>query len=95
MRTLAGIEGEARLKAHARGQQAKIIAGLESKGFREVDHTTKYRIYRKGEGTLFYVGKAGALRAGRTVRDSMPVPDRIKKGVLACGERELQKGETA
>jgi hypothetical protein len=42
----------------------------------------KYVILKRPDGTFFYVGKAGALRFGKTVSDSMAAPDEFKKRLL-------------
>ena len=38
---------------------------------------------KRPDGSFFYVGKAGALRFGKTVTDSMAAPDDFKRRLLA------------
>ena len=40
-----------------------------------------------GRNSFFYVGKAGALRFGKTVTDSVAAPDDFKRRLLAETER--------
>lgn len=54
-----------------------IIAGLKASGHTEVTaqhRTKKYRVFTSQEpGKFCYVGKAGALRKGSTVTDSISI----------------------
>ena len=43
----------------------------------------KYITLERPDGSFFYVGKAGALRFGKTVSDSMAAPDDFKQRLLA------------
>ena len=43
----------------------------------------KYVTLKRPDGSFFYVGKAGALRFGKTVTDSMAAPDEFKQRLLA------------
>ena len=43
----------------------------------------KYITLKRPDGSFFYVGKAGALRFGKTVTDSMAAPDEFKQRLLA------------
>lgn len=54
-------------------QQDRLCAALASRGLKEVTATTrKYRVFTgRTEGQFYFVGKAGALRRGRTVTDSV------------------------
>jgi len=42
----------------------------------------KYVTLKRPDGSFFYVGKAGALRFGKTVSDSMTAPDDFKRRLL-------------
>lgn len=57
----------------------KAIQFLKSKGLVEIcGKSTKYRTFKKPVGsTLYFVGKAGAIRKGRTVSESVSVSDQI------------------
>ena len=44
------------------------------------------------DGVVLWIGKAGALRRGRTITESTPVNDRIRQMVLNVG-RELLEGK--
>ena len=43
----------------------------------------KYITLKRPDGKFFYVGKAAALRFGKTVSDSMSAPDDFKQRLLA------------
>lgn len=43
----------------------------------------KYVTLKRPAGSFFFVGKAGALRFGKTVSDSMAAPDEFKQRLLA------------
>jgi hypothetical protein len=68
----------------------RIVEYLERHGYCEVPfRSKKYRAFRKpGKDTYTFVGKAGAVRAGRTVSDSVSVshlftPDFMRRYVDA------------
>ena len=42
----------------------------------------RYVTLERPDGSFFYVGKAGALRFGKTVSDSMTAPDDFKRRLL-------------
>ena len=42
----------------------------------------KYVTLKRPDGGFYFVGKAGALRFGKTVSDSMAVPDDFKRRLL-------------
>ena len=52
-----------------------------------VQSRAKYVTLKRPDGTFFYVGKAGALRFGETVSDSMAAPDDFKRRLLEETER--------
>jgi hypothetical protein len=47
----------------------------------------KYVTLERPDGTFFYVGKAGALRFGKTVSKSMAAPDDFKRRLFEEIER--------
>ena len=42
---------------------------------------------KRPDGSFFYVGKAGALRFGKTVTDSVAAPDDFKRRLIEETER--------
>lgn len=48
---------------------------LTWKGYYELRNplTRKYRVFKIAEKDFFYLGKAGAVRRGRTIKESYPV----------------------
>ncbi|MBX6324333.1 MAG: hypothetical protein IRY94_21180 [Rhodospirillaceae bacterium] len=64
----------------------RLVAGLEVHGWRVVEdaRSTKYTVLTRdgGRGGFYYVGKAGALRVGRTVAESRPVPAALRARLL-------------
>lgn len=58
--------------------QEKISSVLLSHGFVELKHyrTKKYRVFQhaNGEDTLTFLGKAGAVRRGKTITSSIDAP---------------------
>jgi len=65
--------------------QEKICEWLVGRGFEEVKPTTvKYRRFKsRKEGFFYFVGKKGAVRAGRVVSSSLSITDRIKQMMKA------------
>jgi hypothetical protein len=63
----------------------RLVAAMQARGFR-IDGLAKTRKYTVMVGPdspyRYFVGRAGALRRGSTVYDSIPV-DRLKKELLA------------
>jgi hypothetical protein len=43
----------------------------------------KYVTLKRPDGGFYFVGKAGALRFGKSVSDSMAAPDEFKQRLLA------------
>lgn len=68
----------------------RYIAALIERGHCLVTSKTgKYTTLTRasdGEGrmTFYFVGRSGALRAGRTVTESIPVSDRFKEALLGA-----------
>lgn len=69
-----------------RTQRDKLIDGLTALGWSPTSKDTKrYRVFSKN-GEFAYVGKAGALRLGRTASDSHACSDRFRALVIEAGE---------
>ena len=65
-------------------QQSLVDALIASgRGTPVTSRSRKYVTLKRPDGTFFYVGKAGALRFGKSVSDSMAAPDDFKKRLLA------------
>lgn len=67
----------------------RLVAALQRRGETIVGdaRSTRYTVLtRKGGDGFYYVGRAGALRAGRTVAGSIPVSGRLRAMLLgeAC-----------
>lgn len=71
--------------------QAQLEAGLAAKGeFQIQARTNKYRVYttkflgafKDGLPRYFYLGRAGALRIGRSATDSVPCSERLRQAIL-------------
>jgi hypothetical protein len=75
--------------------QERFAAALETRGETLVKKTSKYWVYtrtraitnasfiRTSEVTYFYLGRAGALRVGRTSSESRPVRPDLKAQLLS------------
>jgi hypothetical protein len=63
----------------------RLVEALIARGFEVVSYVTRrYTVLtRSGVTFFFFVGRAGALRAGRTIRLSRPVPPTFKARLLA------------
>ncbi len=65
-------------------QQRLVDAIVASGGGTLIEsRSRKYITLKRPDGSFFYVGKAGALRFGKTVSDSMAAPDEFKQRLLA------------
>ena len=65
-------------------QQRLVDALIASgRGAPVASRSRKYVTLKRPDGSFFYVGKAGALRFGKTVSDSMAAPDEFKQRLLA------------
>lgn len=63
----------------------RLVAALLARGERIVENarTTRYTVLtREGGGGFYFVGKAGALRIGRTVADSHPAAESVRRRFL-------------
>jgi hypothetical protein len=65
--------------------QQRLIDALiaTGRGTPVTSRSRKYVTLKRPDGTFFYVGKAEALRFGKTVSDSMAAPDEFKQRLLA------------
>ena len=65
--------------------QQRLIDALVTtrRGTPVASRSRKYVTMKRPDGTFFYVGKAGALRFGKTVAESMAAPDEFKQRLLA------------
>lgn len=70
----------------ARTSHDRLVAALTARGERIVEdaRTTKYTVVTReaGKAGFYYIGKAGALRAGRTVAESRPVAAALRARFL-------------
>jgi hypothetical protein len=65
-------------------QQRLIDALIASgRGTPVASRSRKYVTLKRPDGGFYFVGKAGALRFGKTVSDSMAAPDEFKQRLLA------------
>jgi len=71
-------------------QREKLVAQLTKQGYHEVaSRSTKYVVLTKDNLAFFYVGKAGALRYGRTVAESYP-RDNLRRALLEAHDKEAK-----
>ena len=65
-------------------QQRLVDALIASgRGTPVTSRSRKYVTLKRPDGGFYFVGKAGALRFGKTVTDSMAAPDEFKQRLLA------------
>jgi hypothetical protein len=64
--------------------QQRLIEALIASGRGTIveSRSRKYVTLKRPDGTFFYVGKAGALRFGKTVTASITAPDDFKRRLL-------------
>ena len=64
--------------------QQRLVDALiaTGRGTTVPSRSRKYVTLQRPDGSFFYVGKAGALRFGKTVTDSMAAPDEFKQRLL-------------
>ena len=69
--------------------QQRLIDALITSGRGTLieSRSRKYVTLQRPDGSFFYVGKAGALRFGKSVSDSMAAPDEFKQRLLTEGGR--------
>ena len=71
-----------------------ILAALKQcpySGRVEESPSRRYTKVVLADGTTLWIGKAGALRRGRTITDSTPVNGKVRQMVINVG-RELLEG---
>jgi hypothetical protein len=69
----------AKLTLQQRLVDALVVSG---RGTPVESRSRKYLTLKRPDGGFYFVGKAGALRFGKTVADSMAAPDEFKKRLL-------------
>ena len=68
-------------------KQQQALEALETQGYRRQScNSTKYIKLAKGAETV-WLGKAGAVRVGRTIADSFSVSDRLTSGPCPAGRQ--------
>ena len=65
-------------------QQQRLVNALVAPGRGTIvpGRSRKYVTLKRPDGSFFYVGKAGALRFGKTVTDRVAAPDDFKQRLL-------------
>jgi hypothetical protein len=65
--------------------QQRLVDALVATGRGTIieSRSRKYVTLKRPDRTFFYVGKAGALRFGKTATDSVTAPDDFKRRLLA------------
>lgn len=75
-------------------QRAAIIAYFQSKPEMRKDlnsRSQRFVVYNSlTTGVNYYIGKAGALRKGKTAASSVPVIDALKSAVISSGTHILR-----
>lgn len=67
-----------------------FIIALTNRGEKQVKRTNKWVMFTRSKMILYdkpsegfyYIGKSGSLRVGKTVADSVPMSDKVKKMLL-------------
>ncbi len=64
--------------------QQRLVDALIATGRGTIieSRSRRYVTLKRPDGSFFYVGKAGALRFGKTLTDSMAAPDEFKQRLL-------------
>jgi hypothetical protein len=82
----ANVEQANAVTTQARTIHDRLVAALTARGESVVEdaRTTKYTVVTReaGKAGFYYIGKAGALRAGRTVTESRPVAAALRARLL-------------
>jgi len=66
-----------------------ILKWLEDEGFEEVEGTPRYRKFRTNDdGIFWFVGKAGALRKGRSVAASRSLTHLVRNNRHLLGRKK-------
>jgi hypothetical protein len=62
----------------------RFIAALTLEGYQQVEsRSSKYIVFKRTEGSFWYVGKSGSLRVGATIAGSIPASEKAKQFLLA------------
>jgi hypothetical protein len=69
--------------------QQRLVDALvtTARGIPVESRSRKYITLKRPDGTFYFVGKAGALRYGKTVSNSMATPEDFKRRLLEETER--------
>lgn len=62
--------------------QDRFSQALESRGEKLIKTTFRYRVYSRAKGGFYYLGRAGALRVGRTIANSFPCSEQFREQLL-------------
>ena len=64
--------------------QQRLVDALIATGRGTIipSRSRKYVTLKRPDGSVFYVGKVGALRFGKTVTDNVAAPDDFKRRLL-------------
>ena len=74
--------------------QQKFIEALVRRGCVEIPNRSSiYKVFTRQEGGFYYVGRAGALRVGKTIAGSFPVSEKFKKIILGPDTAEQLAGQ--
>lgn len=62
----------------------RFLAALKARGCSRIDGTSRHAVmdWPERPGMKFFVGRAGSLRCGRTLRESIPCTDYFKAQLL-------------
>lgn len=73
-------------------QEKYVAALIDRLGAVDVpSRSNKYITLQRPDGAYYFVGRAGAVRAGRSVSESVPLPDEIKRRLLRHAEAMIRK----
>lgn len=72
-------------------QQDALCRALERRGYKLDPNarSRKYKIYYSPQGQRYYVGRAGALRCGKSISDSLALPETTRKRLIKEGEDSI------
>jgi hypothetical protein len=62
--------------------QQRYVVALEARGAKIVSGKSRKYVTLAHTGNVYYVGKAGSVRRGRTYTESVPISDRLKTSLL-------------
>jgi hypothetical protein len=68
----------------------KYYNALTMEGYQPVESkSSKYVVFKRTEGSYWYIGKSGSLRVGSTITTSVPVSGKCKQFLLDKVERNV------